>query len=103
MGEEIYSSKDGPNLLEFRLGYMAFMGLFTKRSKSHYSTCRSFNMKDSGFEVLFYFAICTLVQKCTKFAYNPLGFQSRVFQGLFRVFGTSRVWRLSIPIRVAIL
>ena len=65
MSEEIDSSKDGPNLLEFRLGYMAFMGLFTKRSKSLYSTCRSFNMKGSGFEVLFYFAICTLVQKCT--------------------------------------
>jgi hypothetical protein len=71
MSKEIYSSKDGPNLLEFRLGYMAFMCLFTKRSKSHYSTCRPFNMKDSGFEVLFYFGICTLVQKCTKFAYNP--------------------------------
>jgi hypothetical protein len=79
MSEEIYSSKDGPNLLELRLGYMAFMGLFTKRSKPHYSTCRSFNMKDSGFVVLFYFANCTLVQKCAKFAYNPLGFQTRVF------------------------
>jgi hypothetical protein len=61
MSVEIYSSKDGPNLLEFRLGYMVFMGLFTKRSKSHYSTCRSFNMKDSGVEVLFCFAIFTLV------------------------------------------
>jgi hypothetical protein len=74
MSEEIYSSKDGPKLLEFRLGHMVFTGLFTKRSKSHYSTCKSFNMKDSGFEVLFYFDICTLVQKCTKFALNPLGF-----------------------------
>jgi hypothetical protein len=73
MSEEIYSSKDGLNQLEFRLGYIAFMGLFTKRSNSHYSTCRSFNMKDSGFEVLFYFVICTLVQKCAKLAYNPLG------------------------------
>jgi hypothetical protein len=30
MSEEIYSSKDGPKLLEFRLGHMVFMGLFTK-------------------------------------------------------------------------
>jgi hypothetical protein len=65
MSEEIYNSKDGPKLLEFRLGHMVFMGLFTKRSKSHYSTCKSFNMKVSGFEVLFYFDICTLV-KCVQ-------------------------------------
>jgi hypothetical protein len=31
MSEEIYSSKDGPKVLEFRLGYMAFMGLFYKK------------------------------------------------------------------------
>jgi hypothetical protein len=74
MNEEIYNSKDGPKLLEFRLGHMVFMGLFTKRSKSHYSICKSSNMKYSGFEVLFYFDICTLVQKCTKFTLNPLGF-----------------------------
>jgi hypothetical protein len=74
MSEEIYNSKDGLNLLKFRLSYIAFMGLFYKKVQSHYSTCRSFNVKDSGFEVLFYFAICTLVQKCAKFAYNPLGF-----------------------------
>jgi hypothetical protein len=28
------------------------------------------------------------------FTDNPLGFQSRVFRGLFRVFGTSRVGML---------
>jgi hypothetical protein len=75
MNEEIYSPKDGPKLLEFRLSHMVFMGLFTKRSKSYYSTCKSLNMKVSGFEVLFYFDICTLVQKCTKFTLSPLGFK----------------------------
>jgi hypothetical protein len=31
MSEEIYSSKDGLSLLKFRLGYIAFMGLFYKK------------------------------------------------------------------------
>jgi hypothetical protein len=31
MSEEIYSSKDGPNLLKFRLNYIAFMGPFYKK------------------------------------------------------------------------
>jgi hypothetical protein len=43
-------------------------------------------MKDSGFEVLFYFDICTLVQKFTKFTLNPLGLPFRVFQGSFQGF-----------------
>jgi hypothetical protein len=91
MSEEIYNSKDGPHLLEFRLSHMVFMGLFTKRSKSHYSTCKFFNMKVSGFEVLFYFDICTLAQKCTNFTLNPLGFQFRVSRFCFKGFGHIRV------------
>jgi hypothetical protein len=52
MSEEIYRSKDSLNLLKFRLGYIAFMGLFfTKRSKSHYSSFKSLNIKVSGFKV----------------------------------------------------
>jgi hypothetical protein len=51
MSEEIYSSKDGPKVLEFRLSYMVCMDLFTKRSKSYYSTCKSLNIKVSGFKV----------------------------------------------------
>jgi hypothetical protein len=78
MNEEIYNSKDCPNLLEFRLSHMVFLGLFTKRFKSHYSTCKFFNMKISGFEVLFYFDICTLAQKCMNFTHSPLRFQFRV-------------------------
>jgi hypothetical protein len=31
MSEEIHSSKDGLNLLKFRLSYIAFMGLFYKK------------------------------------------------------------------------
>jgi hypothetical protein len=31
MNEEIYTSKDGPKLLEFRLGHMVFMGPFYKK------------------------------------------------------------------------
>jgi hypothetical protein len=53
MNEDIYNSKDGPNLLEFRLSHMVFMGLFTKRSKSHYSTCKIFNMKLVGLRCSF--------------------------------------------------
>jgi hypothetical protein len=89
MNEEIYSSKDGPNLLKFRLSHMVFMGLFTKRSKSHYSTCKFFNIKVSGFEVLFYFDICTLAQKCTNFTLSPLGFQFRVSRVCFYGFGVT--------------
>jgi hypothetical protein len=45
-------------------------------------------MKDIWFEVLFYFGICTLVQKCTKFTLSPLGFQLGFLGFVFRVFGT---------------
>jgi hypothetical protein len=38
-------------------------------------------MKDIWFEVLFYFDICTLVQKCLEFTFNPLGFQLGFFLG----------------------
>jgi hypothetical protein len=31
MSEEIHGSKDGPKILEFRLGYMAFHGSFYKK------------------------------------------------------------------------
>jgi hypothetical protein len=31
MSEEIYSSKDGLNLLKFRLNYIAFVGLFLQK------------------------------------------------------------------------
>jgi hypothetical protein len=31
MSKEIYSSKDGLNLLKFRLGYIAFMSLFLQK------------------------------------------------------------------------
>jgi hypothetical protein len=79
MSEEIHSSKDGPNVLEFRLGYMAFMGLFTKRSKSHYSTCRSFNMKGSWSKMLFLLCYLHFGPKMYIFTYNPLGFKSRAF------------------------
>jgi hypothetical protein len=34
------------------------------------------------------------------FTNKSLGFLSRVFQGLFRVFGTTRDWMLSNPLRV---
>jgi hypothetical protein len=51
MSKEIYSSKDGLSLLKFRLSYMVLMDLFTKRSKSYCSTCKSFNIKVSGFKV----------------------------------------------------
>jgi hypothetical protein len=65
---------------------MVYVVLFANRSKFHYSTCKPFNMKNSGFEVLFYLDICTLVQKCLEFTVTPLCFQFRVFsRGLFRV------------------
>jgi hypothetical protein len=53
---------------------MAYVVLFANKSKFNYSTNETSNMKNSGFEVVFYFDICTLFQKCTKFALNPLGF-----------------------------
>jgi hypothetical protein len=62
---------------------MAYGVLFANRPKFHYSTCKCSNMKDSGFEVLFYFDIYTLVQKYLGFTVIPLGFQFRVFQGSF--------------------
>jgi hypothetical protein len=64
---------------------MAYVVLFANRSKFHYSTSETSNMKNSGFELVFYFDICTLVQKCTKFALNPLGFQL-VFPAVFSGF-----------------
>jgi hypothetical protein len=45
-------------------------------------------MKDIWFEVLFYFGICNLVQKCTKFTSTPLGFQLGFLGFVFRVLGT---------------
>jgi hypothetical protein len=58
---------------------MVYGVLFASRSKFHYSTCKSSNMKNSGFEVLFYLDICTLVQKCLEFTVILLGFQFSIF------------------------
>jgi hypothetical protein len=71
---------------------MVYVVLFANRSKFHYSTCKPFNMKNSGFEVLFYFDIRTLVQKYLEFTVTPVGFQFRVFQGSFQGFEFSRVF-----------
>jgi hypothetical protein len=50
---------------------MVYGVLFASRPKFHYSTCKFSNMKDSWFNVLFYFDICTLVQKCLEFIVTP--------------------------------
>ena len=71
MNEEIHSFKDGPKLLEFRLSHMVFMGLLQRGPNLTIQLANPSIMKVSGFEVLFYFDICTLVQKCTKFNLAP--------------------------------
>jgi hypothetical protein len=58
---------------------MVYGVLFASRPKFNFSTCKFSNMKDSWFKVLFYFDICTLVQKCLEFTVTPLGFQFRIF------------------------
>jgi hypothetical protein len=78
-----------PYALNFRLRHMKCMGCFLQIGPN--STIPLVNppiWKNSGFEVLFYFDICTWVQKCTKFTLNPIGFQFRVFQGVFSGFLT---------------
>jgi hypothetical protein len=70
------------------LHHIVFMGYFAFKSKLHHSTWKSSNVKSTWFVVFYYFDICTLVQKCLEFTFNPLGFQFGFLGFVFRVLGT---------------
>jgi hypothetical protein len=82
-----------PHWTEFILRHIKCMGcFFAKKSKSHYLTCNFSSVRNTWFVVFYYFDICNLVQKCTKFTLNPLGFQFGFLGFVFRVLGTLGFW-----------
>jgi hypothetical protein len=74
------------------LHHIVFMGYFTLKSKLHRLTWKSSKVESTWFVVFYYFDICTLVQKCTKFTINHLGFQLGFLGFGFRVLGTLGFW-----------